>query len=485
VRGHPWIDVYRATTLVLAGRLEGVDALLDGVEQRMGPDRADAAELVGHIASIRAYAASLRGDSATVVEMAALAADCLQGTPAPARGMAAYALADTLFAGDDVSSASKSLLDMLQAGEKTGQLLLIVSALSDLAKIRKAQGQLYQAEELYDRAYRWMAERNGLHSRVRCAYEFGLADLLCEWNQIDAAHEHALTGLAYRRRLGGYWVVGDLPWMRILQAQGDVEGALRTLHEVQQIVQTHAFQQAELIAFNAARVVQWLAVGDLETASRWAAECTGGSELETIALARLRMAQGHAGEAQRMLERQRALADAGGRTGRLIEILALLALALDAQGQAEQAETVLWQALSMARPEGYARTFLDLGTPMRGLLQRLVTQDRVAGDRSSAVRIASAYVHDLLGAFQRDRQSRAAGNALFASLPAEAPVDPLTDRELEVLRLLAEGLPNKTIADKLFVAPSTVKQHLKHVYDKLDVHSRTQAVARGQELGLL
>jgi LuxR family maltose regulon positive regulatory protein len=121
---------------------------------------------------------------------------------------------------------------------------------------------------------------------------------------------------------------------------------------------------------------------------------------------------------------------------------------------------------------------------MRELLRRLATQDTGTGDRSSVMRVSDAYVRDLLEAFQRDRPSRETGSAL-ASVRAEAPIDPLTDRELEVLRLLAEGLSNKTIAGKLFVAPSTVKQHLKHVYDKLDVHSRTQAVARGQEIGLL
>ncbi len=91
---------------------------------------------------------------------------------------------------------------MLRVGEKTGRLLMAVPALCDLAADQKVQGRLHQAEELYERARAWMVERKGLDSRVRCAYESGLADLLREWNQLDAAHEHALTGIEYSRRFG-------------------------------------------------------------------------------------------------------------------------------------------------------------------------------------------------------------------------------------------------------------------------------------------
>jgi LuxR family maltose regulon positive regulatory protein len=223
-------------------------------------------------------------------------------------------------------------------------------------------------------------------------------------------------------------------------------------------MQTFPFELATTIAFRAARVVQWLAVGDLETAGRWAAACDGGTELEQIALARLRLAQGRAAEALRLLDRQRPLAEAGGRSGRSIEILALSALALEALGRPGEADAALAQALFLARPEEYARLFLDLGKPLGELLAR------AAGD----------YGRDLLDAMRAERQAT----------PVDALVEPITERELEVLQLLAEGLSNKKIADRLVVAPSTVKQHLKNIYGKLDVHSRTQAVARGRELGL-
>jgi LuxR family maltose regulon positive regulatory protein len=480
VHNRPWIDVYRANTLALTGQLDGVDHLLESAERRVDPADPRAAELLGHIAAVRAYAANLRGDAERTVEMVALTKRHLPEERLTARGMAAYALADVRLAGDDVNGAQEALLEMLCVGETTGELMLTVTALCELAKINMVQGQLHQAKGYYDRAWQWMAEQSGLDSRVRCEYEFGLAGLLCEWNQLDAAYEHAMTGVAYRQRWGGYWVVGDIPLMRILQARGDVAGALDTLHTVEQVVQTHHFQMAGTIAFRTARVVQWLAAGDVETASRCAEACNGGSELEQIALARLRLAQGRAIDAQRLMDRQRGLAEAGGRTGRLIEILCLQALASEAQSHHDAAEATLSRALSLARPEGYVRVFLDLGAPLRKLLARLAAR-RAPG--AAMVRVTADHAREFLDAFQQDT---AAGVSQVApSSLATALVSPLTEREVEVLHLLAEGLSNKAIAERLIVAPSTIKQHLKNVYGKLDVHSRTEAVARGRELGLL
>jgi LuxR family maltose regulon positive regulatory protein len=158
--------------------------------------------------------------------------------------------------------------------------------------------------------------------------------------------------------------------------------------------------------------------------------------------------------------------------------LSVLALALEALGQSGEADATLAQAFFLARPEGYTRLFLDtsaslsagLGWPLGKLLERSAASAPFAGD----------YGRDLLAAFRQEREA-----ASFMPTSAEALADPLTERELEVLHLLAEGLSNQEIGNRLVVAPNTVKQHLKNIYGKLDVHSRTQAVARGRELALL
>jgi LuxR family maltose regulon positive regulatory protein len=474
VRRRPWVDVYRANTLALSGRLEEMEPLLADVEKRLEHDAAPTSEILGHIAAIRAYAANLRDDAARVIEMTDLAESYLPGEHLTARGMAAFALAETCFACDDMDGASRASLKMLEVGEKTGRLLMAVPALCNLAATEKVRGKLRQADALYDRARQWMVERSGLESRLRCPYEVGLADLLREWDQLDAAHEHAMAGIESSRRFGVYSILitGYVTLMRILQTQGNVEGALDALHEAEQIMQTRHHRMAARNEFKAARVVQWLAVGDVDMAGRRAEECTGGTELEQLALTRLYLAQGRDADALHLLEAQQALAEVGGRAGRRIEILSLQALALDAQGRSEEAEATLSQALSLGRPEGYKRLFLDMGEPAHHMLGRLANQD-AKRDRNALEQIIADYASDLL-----DESGIQTEESLLGEF------DQLTEREIEVLHLLAEGFTNKEIAEKLVVAPSTVKQHLKNIYSKLDVHSRTQAVARGRELNL-
>lgn len=480
VRGRPWLDIYRAYTLALSGRPDEAEPLLEDVEKRIQPDAPQAAEYMGTIAAIRSYTANLWGDTDRVLELASLAEKQSPEEHLIARGMANYALAVTYWASDDMNSAIVASLKMFEIGKKLDRLLIAVTALCDVASAKKVQGQLHQSQEYYDRAHRWLAERSGLDSRVRCVYEVGWADSLLQWNQLEAAHEHAVIGIEYCQRFGA---PSEMTWgyvtlMRVLQAWGDSEGALAALFQAEQVLQAHRVRQALRVELETKRVALWLAVGDVDAARRWAAYCNGGSEREQIALARLSLAEGRASEALHLLEQQQALAEAGGRYGRLIEILGLQALALQAGGRPEEANAALFQALSLGRPEGHVRVFLDLGWPLYKLLEQSLPSAPFAGD----------YVRDLLAAFRQEREAQRDPGSEAAPLiltPAEALADPLTERELEVLHLLAEGLSNKEIGRRLVIAPSTVKQHLKHIYGKLDVHSRIQAVARGRELALL
>src|ERR1043165_1845772 len=204
-----------------------------------------------------------------------------------------------------------------------------------------------------------------------------------------------MTGMEVRKRTGGYNVIGDLALMRVLQARGDIEGAVQALQAAERAVQIYPFQLALMIEFKTARVLQSLAAGDVELASRWAEEC-GSSEIEQIAFARLRLAQGLFSEAQNILVTQRSLAETGGRLGRLIEILGLEAVALEEQGLSAEAEMTLSQAINFAQPEGYRRIFLDLGQPIHNVLQRLRREHTNA----------QGYVQSLLNKFQQERGAR-------------------------------------------------------------------------------
>jgi LuxR family maltose regulon positive regulatory protein len=174
-------------------------------------------------------------------------------------------------------------------------------------------------------------------------------------------------------------------------------------------------------------------------------------------------------EALALLTRLLSMAEGAGAKGHAVELLALQSIVLQAQGKPDCALTALERALSLAEPEGYVRTFVDQGEPMGVLLRQ-----------AAARGIAVDYVRTLLDALERETVTSETPPAVHPAL-----IEPLTERELEVLRLLVVGLSNKAIAGALVIAEGTVKQHLKHIYGKLEVHNRTEAARRAGELDLV
>jgi LuxR family maltose regulon positive regulatory protein len=197
-------------------------------------------------------------------------------------------------------------------------------------------------------------------------------------------------------------------------------------------------------------------------------------EIDYITLARLLIAQGNADEAVGLLQRLLETAEAGGRISRVLEILLLQALSLQAQGDTDQAITPLEKAIALAEPEGFVRIFMDEGPPMAQLL------------REAAARgMMPAYTHKLLAAFEAEEHKGDGRSYLPPAPPAQPLIEPLSQRELEVLALIAQGLSNREIGERLFIALPTVKGHNRRIYGKLQVQRRTEAVARARELGLL
>jgi LuxR family maltose regulon positive regulatory protein len=473
VQTHLWVNVYHAWTLAMAGQeIARAEALLREAEEWFQPDTPGRGDFLGITAAARAYIASLRGDGDRAIELAHLAEEYLPDANLRARASVVLALADTYFARDDMDSASQALSKMLALGKKEQSPLLTVLAMCDLANVNQAQGRLYKANALYERAHQLMLPQGGMQSLVRGPFEIGQGGLLCEWNDLQAARDHVTVGIEYCQqfRTPSYLVLGYVALMRVLRAQGDMEGTLDALRQAEQAIRAYHVQQKPTIQIRAERIRLWLAMGDLQTTNRWADEC-GDSEPEQIALARVYLAQGKVNEALHSLDRQNNAARSGGRTGRLIEILTLQAVALQTQGQQNQALTALEHALILAEPEGYVRIFVNEGAPIGELLRQLVAQG-----------VAMDYVNKLLTALSEETRVQRESSR---DLDAQPLVDPLSERELEVLRLLAVGLSNKEIAQTLVIAASTVKQHLKSIYGKLDVHSRTQAVARARELNIL
>ncbi len=264
----------------------------------------------------------------------------------------------------------------------------------------------------------------------------------------------------------------------VREAEGDLDGALELLDEAERVYAGDFSPNVRPIPAMRARV--WIAQGRLGDAVGWAREqhlaveddLSYLREFEHVTLARLLLAQHRsdrtAGSAQRatdLLERLHRGAEAGGRTGSVIEILVLLALAQDARGDSTAARATLEQALALAEPEGYVRVFVDQGEPMATLL-------RTAAQRGDA----TGYARRLLSSFDGSAP-RPTGSGVL--------VEPLSDRELDVLRLLATDLSGPEIARELVVSLHTIRTHTKNIYAKLGVNSRRAAVSRAEELHLL
>jgi len=393
----------------------------------------------------------------------------------------------------DLVAAAQVSTEAVAISKATGDGHVAVHAVCDLARLHIMQGRLHEAlgdcRDALQIAETY-AGRGGQQLPVAGhAYAF-MSAVLLERNELEAALRNAREGLDLCKLCGQADVLttGYRSLAVVLQALGDADGALGAMREAREVaVSVSPWYASEAAAWEARL---WLAQGHL-AAARWVQESgltaddevSFQNEYQYRTLARAFIAQGRAAEALGLLMRLLGVEEEAGAMGRVIEILVLQALALDTQGEVEQAVTALERALILAEPEGYVRTFIDEGAPMGRLLRQ-----------AAARGIAVDYVARLLAALEKEtKDERRMTEPAVSSLvlrpssalgPSSVLVEPLTERELEVLRLLRTNLSSPEIAEQLFVAPSTVRSHTKSIYGKLDVHSRREAVERARELGL-
>jgi LuxR family maltose regulon positive regulatory protein len=317
----------------------------------------------------------------------------------------------------------------------------------------------------------------------------GMAELHRERNDLEAATQRLLRSKEQGEHTGfpQYPYRWRVAMARILEAQGDLDGALDLLDEAERLYVSDFHPDVRPIAALRARI--WVPQGRLGEAQGWAREWGLSAqddpsylrEFEHITLARVLLARyksdradGSMLEAIGLLERLLQAAEAGGRTGSVIEILVLQALAHEAQGDIPAALVPLERALTLAEPEGYVRIFVDEGAPMAQLLSE-----------AAARRIMPDYTAKLLAAFDAEGRTHPDDSPRLAAAASQPLVEPLSDRELEVLRLIAQGLSNREISERLFLAVITIKGHNRNIFRKLQVRRRTEAIARARELSLL
>jgi len=521
VRGRPRLCLAQAYGAAQGFQLEALEALLDDAERAFavsgdepyedpaGRPVSVLANVPAGLAFLRATLARLRGDAALAADYnrQALAqlgaddwlmrcfvawsqagADWLSGRLGPAERGLAEVLAERRAAGEAVRRAGGEPAEVLRAVEGGADFFagfLAQRVRRDLGEVQRAQGNLDAAAATYRRA---LEAGESSQTALTGLAHVGLAQVLYERNELDAALDHATRGVTLCQQLAftPALAAGLAVVARIRQAQGDAAGALEAMGEAGQAGLSP--QVAALLnPVPAQRARLLLAQGDVRAAAQWttAAGLSPDDEPDYprepayLVLARVLLAQNDPGPAPALLQRLLDAAVSQGRTGSVIEIQALRALALAACGDRTGALGALTDAVTLGRRHGYVRVLADEGAPMRALLAQLPVAR--PGQQNVADRIDPGYLAALLRACG---QAGAVPQRIRAAAPPGL-AEPLTDRELDVLRLLAAGKSNQRIAHDLVVALDTVKKHVTHVLGKLGAANRTEAAARARQLGLI
>jgi LuxR family maltose regulon positive regulatory protein len=482
VRVRPVLAVGLIAALMQSGEFDGVEARLTDVERLLTKPPAemvvvDDAEFLRLPATIQMYRAALalsRGDAPATVSHARMAVDRTTADDHLTRAGASALLGLAVWGDGDLEAAHRAYSAAADGLRRIGHISDVLGCSITLADIRSTQGRLSDAMRTYEQALRLAAEQGAAVLRGTADMYVGMSLIALERNDLDAATRHLLrsqelgdsAGLpqnAYRRRVA---------MARLRQAQGDLGGALDLLAEAQHAYMGDFSPNVRPVPALTARLLA--EQGRIGEALGWAREQGLSAdddlsylrEFEHVTLARVLLAKYAsertgtvADEAARLLERLGVAAEAGERTASVIEILVLQALVQHVRGDIRGALVPLGRALALAEPEGYVRVFVGEGP-------RMVTLLRAASKRP--------YVSRLLNV---------CGDG--GGRPAQELVEPLSERELEVLRLLATVLDGPAIARELMVSLNTLRTHTRNIYAKLGVNSRRAAVRQAGELNLL
>ena len=496
VRVRPVLSVGLAGTLLAVGEMEGVERWLRNAERCLGATPGAGAgspaltaemavndeefrRLPAAIELYRSALAMARGDVPGTVRHARRAIDFSPEEDHLVRASAAGMSGLAFWTSGDLEAGHSAYAECVAGLRRAGHIADIFGCSIALADIRSTQGRLGEAMRTYEQALQGVPEQGGPVLRGTADMYVGMSEVYRERDDLHAATQHLLrsqelgehNGLPQNRYR---WRVA---MARIRQAEGDPAGALDLLNEAERLYTGDFFPNVRPVPALKARV--WITQGRLGEALGWARE-QGLSvddelsylrEFEHITLARMLLArytderaERPIHEATRLLERLLAAAEEEERTGRVIEILVLRALAHQTLGEIPAALACLERAMTLAEPEGYVRVFIDEGPPMASLLRAAAKQGT-----------ARNYVRRLLAAVTETEDSTPVSQGL---------IEPLSERELDVLRLLGTDLGGPAIARELIVSLNTVRTHTKNIYAKLAVNNRRAAVRRAAELGL-
>jgi LuxR family transcriptional regulator, maltose regulon positive regulatory protein len=442
------------------------------------------------IALQRATAAHLAGDPQQTSAFARRAQAELRKGEWTLESLTVFYLAVADWLRGELQAAEHAFASRVGVWLRAGQHTLAAWAYHYLGQVQIGQGRLAAALDTYQRALQEARTPDAPTLQITSLAHVGTAGVLYERSELESAHQHAAGGIRLCRQFAytAPLATGLGVLARTLQAQGDQAGAAAAIREAELVEPRSAVGLLNPTPALRARLA--LTQGHLAEATRWVKErglevedeLSYPRETDHLVLARVLLANQEPDRALVLLGRLHADAATQSRTGSLIELRALEALALDAIGERRSGLNALAEALTLAAPPGYVRVFVDEAAPMATLVRELLMGRRLA--RSEAMTAPTAYLARLVEAFEQAGLSiRPSGKRGSVVMPGM--VEPLTARELEVLGLLAVGESNQAIAKQLVVTVDTVKSHITRILTKLGASNRTQAVNRARELGLL
>jgi LuxR family maltose regulon positive regulatory protein len=373
--------------------------------------------------------------------------------------------------------ARSAYTEAVRISEAAGNIHMVFIAKANLAEILIEQGQFHQAAKIYFETLKMAALPDGQISPLAERAYAGLSRISYAWNRLETAAEYAHQCIELSLRWGSneYQAIGYVVLAELEHGKGNPEKAQEAMRAAEQLIREYPLAPWRSIWVKSALARIWIAQGNWGRASELVQESgitMDGNPKDTeipylhepvyFILLRLFLAQGNHEAALTLSERLLHEAETTNRMGQVIEILVIQALAFQGKKALDQSLAVLERAFTLAQPEEYVRVFLDEGEPMAKLLYQA---------RSHRI----GYALELLSAM---------GKASPKQPPAQLLIEPLSLRELEVLKLIETGCSNQEIAAKLVISIATVKRHISNIYAKLGVESRTHAVSMARELGL-
>jgi LuxR family transcriptional regulator, maltose regulon positive regulatory protein len=465
---RPALWVRYASLLLVNGQTTGVEEKLQAAEAALQGTEPDdkTRDLVGQIAADRATLALARYQVEPMLAQSRRALEYLRPDNLASRATAHWTLGVAYNLQGDRARARRAYTEAISLSQASGDIFITILATNGLGNVQEADNQLSLAAETYRHVLRLLGDPP---LPLASEAHLGLARVLYEWNDLDAALAHGRQSLQLARqydRVIDRFVLCEVFLARLKLAQGDVAGAATLLAEANQSArqQNFVYRMPEVAA---AQVLLLLCQGHLAAAAHLA-------HLHELPLsqARVYLAQEDSPAALAVLEQLRQQAEAKGWADERLKVMVLQTVALQAHGEQDQAVHLLCEALALAEPGGFIRLFVDEGPPMAHLLSQAAARE-----------LMPDYTGKLLVVLEAEGQKREDTSSLPP--PAQPLIEPLSHRELEVLHLMAQGLSNQEMCERLFLALSTVKGHNRNIFGKLQVQRRTEAVARARELGLL